>query len=117
MSHRTFRGADGAEWQVWNVIPGAWREPAWTGGELRHVDRRSPEPVLRYTGPERRVTDRRTRASLVSPDLAAGWLTFQHGEERRRLTPIPASWDSLSDAELERLCERAEPVGPRRPGD
>jgi hypothetical protein len=117
MAHRTFTGADGREWQVWNVVPGAWRQ-GWSGNELRTVDRRCPDPVLRYTGPERRVANRRTgstavAAPVVTGDLAAGWVTFESGTERRRLTPIPDGWEDLPEAELAALCDRAVPV-PRR---
>jgi hypothetical protein len=116
MSHRIFRAADGSEWQVWNVIPGAWRAGSWSGPEHRFVERRSPEPVLRYTGPERRQSDRRGSSCLVSPELSRGWLTFQNGNERRRLTPIPRDWESLPDPELARLCDAAERVSGRSAG-
>jgi hypothetical protein len=50
-----------------------------------------------------------------------GWLLFISGKgERRRLTPVPAGWASLSDIELETCCTRAQrvPPGPqRRPED
>ena len=104
MPIRSFRGADGAEWQVWSVIPGAR-----IGAERRMgFDRRSPDPVLRYTGPERRETPDRRRVSATLPaELMGGWLTFEGPRERRRLTPIPPGWHELPDEELDRLRERA----------
>lgn len=117
MAHRTFTGADGREWQAWNVVPGAWRQE-WSGPEHRVGDRRCPDPVLRYTGPERRVASRRTvsggSVAVVAAVLASGWLTFESGSDRRRLTPVPDEWDALPDAELDALCARAVPVPPRR---
>ncbi|HEX2204406.1 MAG TPA: hypothetical protein VHG91_13940 [Longimicrobium sp.] len=107
MALRTFRSSAGVPWQVWSVIPGI-RE----GEERRRgYDRRSPDPVLRYTGPERRgAPDRRKTARLLASALAAGWLVFESPSERRRLFPIPPAWDACSDAQLERWCERAMPV-------
>ncbi len=43
-----------------------------------------------------------------------GWLCFDSGPEKRRLSPIPENWQALSDAELERLAARAERARPRR---
>ncbi len=44
-----------------------------------------------------------------------GWLCFDSGTEKRRLSPIPEDWRTVSDAELEQLAARAE-VGSRRRG-
>lgn len=105
MPLRTFRTSAGVEWRVWNVIPGHIGEEERRCG----YDRRSPDPVLLYRGSERRVSpDRRTRPP--KPDLPDGWLVFEGGGERRRLTPIPPGWEVRSDADLERLCGRATPV-------
>jgi hypothetical protein len=37
-----------------------------------------------------------------------GWLCFDSGTEKRRLSPIPEDWRTVSDAELEQMAERAE---------
>lgn len=50
----------------------------------------------------------------VRPEFAAGWLAFQTGDERRRLTPIPEGWEHCTDAQLARMCARARPT-PRTP--
>ena len=106
MPWRTFRASDGAEWHVWSVIPGALPEME----RRRGYDRRSPDPVILYTGSERRINpDRRTRGTLISAEMCAGWLTFESEGGRRRLAPIPPGWERLSDEALERLCQRAQP--------
>jgi hypothetical protein len=47
-----------------------------------------------------------------------GWLCFDSTVEKRRLSPIPRNWQSLSDRELEELSRHAEvaPIRRRRPG-
>lgn len=115
MPHRTFRDADGVEWQVWNVVPHVLQE----GTERRVRVRRAPEPEPhdpeRREHPERRAAaDRRARLRMhLSPSLQGGWLVFEADTEKRRITPIPQGWDSLPDAELDRIRLRADPV-PRR---
>jgi hypothetical protein len=112
MPIRSFRTGEGVTWQVWNVMPGH-RE---TTERRIGYDRRSPEPVIRYTGPERRVNhDRRQPAPLLSPQLALGWLTFECPTEKRRLAPIPQHWERLPETELERLCAVAHLVPPILP--
>lgn len=112
MPIRSFRADDGVTWQVWNVVPG---RPDVSERRVGY-DRRSPDPVIRYTGPERRANaDRRKPPAFLSPHLATGWLAFECPTEKRRLTPIPQRWDELTDAELQRLCESANPVAPIQP--
>lgn len=52
------------------------------------------------------------RAHSLGTELRDGWLCFQCGAERRRLTPIPEDWDKLADGELEPLFEQAYAVAP-----
>jgi hypothetical protein len=47
--------------------------------------------------------------------LREGWLSFDSGDETRRIAPIPDGWRALADADLVALCEQAEPA-PRRLG-
>ena len=104
MPLRTFRTSAGVEWRVWNVIPGHAGEDERRCG----YDRRSPDPVIAYAGPDRRTaSDRRSRGRF---DLDSGWLVFESDGERRRLMPIPPGWEVRADADLERLCARATPV-------
>jgi hypothetical protein len=108
MPIRSFRTGDGVHWQVWNVMPGRRDTERRVG-----YDRRSPEPVFRYAGPERRMNeDRRRPPNFLSPQLAGGWLAFECTTEKRRLAPIPQHWEQLADEELERLCHAARPVSP-----
>lgn len=112
MPIRSFQADDGVTWQVWNVMPGRRDVTERRVG----FDRRSPDPVIRYTGPERRSTaDRRKPSAFLSPQLATGWLAFECPTEKRRLTPIPQHWEELPDTELERLCAAARPVPPIQP--
>lgn len=39
-----------------------------------------------------------------------GWLCFEGGTERRRLSPIPPEWQQCDEATLESLCACAEIV-------
>jgi hypothetical protein len=57
---------------------------------------------------------RPSQLSALPGPFQSGWLVFESIDEKRRLSPIPSNWQSLSPAELERLCERAE-VASRRP--
>jgi hypothetical protein len=43
-----------------------------------------------------------------------GWLCFDSVVEKRRLSPIPHAWQSLSDRELEQLSRQAEVAPARR---
>lgn len=58
------------------------------------------------------------KPGAVSPGLEGGWLAFASGENKRRLAPFPANWETSTVAELEALCESARraPV-PRYPLD
>ncbi|MDQ3950468.1 MAG: hypothetical protein M3282_08975 [Gemmatimonadota bacterium] len=43
-----------------------------------------------------------------------GWLSFDSGTEKRRLSPIPEDWQRMSDEQLAQLLERAEVASRRR---
>jgi hypothetical protein len=107
MGYRRFRDVQGVEWQVWEVRPGTSRGlEGWDG-----ADRRSPDPVLLYKGPERRSgPPRPTAAPILSPGLECGWLTFESETEKRRLVPIPEGWEEMDEATLEELRARAQPA-------
>ena len=93
MSHRSFRDDVGREWDVWDVVPTA-------------VERRIAKAPRRPAGMERR---RVHEARVVVPErLQKGWLAFQSGRERRRLTPIPAEWDEMTGEELVELLNQAD---------
>ncbi len=43
-----------------------------------------------------------------------GWLCFDSGTEKRRLSPIPDDWRTIADADLEKLAQRAEVASKKR---
>lgn len=53
--------------------------------------------------------------SVIAAEYASGWLTFETGDEKRRLAPTPAQWDTLDTTGLLRLLEDAEVVRARAP--
>jgi len=59
-------------------------------------------------------------SAVLDPEFSEGWLCFDRGNERRRLAPIPADWERLSEHELSRLWTtamrviRVEPIGVMR---
>jgi hypothetical protein len=106
MALRNFRDSRGAEWRVWDVLPHDAAQ-----GERRRRNRRVGLAAS-YAGPERRVgRDRRVRTpGLLTPGLESGWLCFEGGADKRRLTPVPAGWDQAPDTELEGWLLSARPV-------
>lgn len=89
----------GVYWTVWEVVP--------ESSERRRHAGTAPG------GLERRRFNLGPRAQ-VSPEFAEGWLAFQSHAERRRLVPVPAGWEEMSDAELADLCASAMSSGPPR---
>src|SRR5687768_6483162 len=117
MPSRMFIDSHGVEWTVWAVAP-SWVERR-TGR-----DRRGPTTLERavfdHLHPERRTRSRRRGLSdsgprvKISEDLTGGWLAFEGGGQRKRLTPIPNGWEDLSDTELAALGRSAVEVVVRR---
>lgn len=81
MALREFMDSTGRRWRVWDIRP-----------EQMH-------PA--------------TRAENYLESVIHGWLAFEPagGGEKRRLSPIPAGWENATEADLERMLERADPVG------
>jgi hypothetical protein len=104
MGYRVFRDSRGTEWQTWDVVPRL--------GERRHVQRRriaAPPPAA----DRRRQVERRIvigRRPMLTEGLHAGWLCFEAPVEKRRLTPIPADWQSCEVDQLEDYCQQATPA-------
>jgi hypothetical protein len=46
----------------------------------------------------------------VMDTLRSGWLTFESTSGRRRLAPIPADWEGVSDSRLNDYCDAANHV-------
>lgn len=106
MPLRSFRDPDGTPWEVWQVSP-AGTTP-WT--TQRAHDRRSPDPVLLYRGPERRQSKRRKGRPIparIAGDLAGGWLVFESGAAKKRLAPPPPGWDTCPEETLIEYLQRA----------
>ncbi len=107
MPYRTFVDTTGTEWQAWDIIPQL--------GERRSavVDRRmvSVPPAADRRNHVRRVGPSK-RASLRGI-YAQGWLCFDSGIEKRRLSPIPNDWATCGEDELEAYVRSAEPVSAR----
>lgn len=105
MTYRTFADEQGRSWEIWDVRP--------ERVERRGTDRRQERPVLwpgieRRAGPNRR---QRPHASLdLTHPLARGWLAFKSEDEKRRLAPIPANWESYRGRELRELWEKADVI-------
>jgi hypothetical protein len=55
-----------------------------------------------------------TLAKLLEHDRrSGGWLVFESGEgEKRRLSPYPPDWRTMTTFELERWCMKAKRVPP-----
>lgn len=50
----------------------------------------------------------------MTPGLHGGWLCFESGSEKRRLSPIPSDWEDAEPEQLERYCSDASPVPQRQ---
>jgi hypothetical protein len=102
MPHRQFHDSVGRVWEVWEVIP--------ERSERRRRPSPTPPPEVRR---ERRY---RNEFRRTSDGMAAGWLCFETGTEKRRLAPVPPQWAAMSNEELDRLCNSASPAKskPRR---
>jgi hypothetical protein len=50
---------------------------------------------------------------MMTPGLQGGWLCFDSGMEKRRLSPIPGDWEDAGMDALEGYCRQAAPVQPR----
>jgi hypothetical protein len=102
MPYRVFQDSRGSEWQVWDIVP-------------RLVERRTPDAdrrvdvsVIRFADrrrDERRVTN--TRKATLRGTYAQGWLAFDNGLEKRRLTPVPTDWTTCSTQKLEEYSRQA----------
>ena len=84
-------------------------------GRVRDGQRDGPRYFRDAEGRRWTVTEEPTpKAEWTSADgethrsgFPVGWLSFVCGALRKRLRLFPAHWQTLSDAELERLCRRA----------
>ena len=104
MPYRVFSDSTGKEWQVWDIVPqlserrdGADIERRVAVVPIEFADRRQNG---------RRVTT--SRRALLRGSYSQGWLCFDNGDEKRRLTPIPDDWTTCSDELIEAYMRHAE---------
>ena len=102
MGYRVFTDSRGREWQTWDVVP-------------QLTDRRELERRVRMVpvahADRRRDPDRRIisgRRPILTAGLDDGWLCFEAGTEKRRLSPIPMDWQRCPIAQLERYLDQAK---------
>src|SRR5690349_9322887 len=89
MSLRTFVDSSRREWLAFDVVPRA--------DERRYIDRRGADDA-EFDGENRRDSDRRlTVGGSGRIQGTEGWLCFECGDDRRRLSPIPKGWTRASD--------------------
>jgi hypothetical protein len=88
MAHRQFQDETGRKWEAWDVNPSTVQVRVFAESV-----RQSPFPL--------------------PPALRAGWLAFQCSDESRRLAPIPADWERLTDLELVQLASAANRIARR----
>jgi hypothetical protein len=110
VSYRKFLDSENQRWEVWLVLP--------TAAERRRKERRvaTGPGSASYGGHERRKTPSRRlnpfhRESVVQPGFESGWLCFESEEgEKRRLAPVPESWEGASSEQLQAWCRLGVPV-------
>jgi hypothetical protein len=107
MPYRAFDDSTGKEWQVWDIVP---RLNERRSGE---PDRRVRTVVIPFADrrrDERRVATTTARRAVLRGSYAYGWLCFDNGQEKRRLTPIPDDWTTCDDERIEDYLLQATPV-------
>ena len=101
---------------------------AQRGGQRLHRHRGTERPIVQDSVPElalvdttldtsavreRVATDRR-RFSFRRVGVAAayehGWLCFECEDEKRRLAPVPDTWDNAEPEQLQAWCQAAKRV-------
>lgn len=104
MALREFTATTGQRWQVWDTVPSTPHESELFAHNARLLaeaaQRDDPSAAAASADASRRV----------APGREAGWLTFQVGDEKRRLSPIPPDWATASEATLQEWWQRADPV-------
>jgi hypothetical protein len=102
VAKRQFTDDGGVTWVVWDVHPEDL-------GRMTY-DRRSMNESS--DGASHADASSRRNERAVHPELQKGWLCFQAGAEKRRLSPIPTDWSELSDAALRSMLDAATPAPP-----
>jgi hypothetical protein len=98
MALREFTDPGGRTWRVWATIPTTPHEAA----------------TFAQSAELQADAERRGGSAPGTPRVSVGrengWLTFEAGAEKRRLSPIPDGWDHAPEDELARWLDRAEPA-------
>jgi hypothetical protein len=111
MGYRSFLDPENRRWEVWLVIP--------TAAERRKEERRDAlastaavySAIERRTTPSRRKSSFFPRGSVVQAGYENGWLCFENRDgEKRRLVPVPETWEAASDEQLRVWCRVANRV-------
>lgn len=92
MPLREFPDALGRMWQAWDTYP---RGSDHAGSAFAKYVANLP-------------TQEGGQPTTVPEEYEPGWLTFKLGNALRRLTPIPAGWESADDAALRRYLDSAQ---------
>jgi hypothetical protein len=103
MAYREFEDSEGNAWRVWDVHP--------SHAERRVGDDRRSDDRLESLKDRRRMSEPRV---LMPPELMAGWLCFECGDQRKRLVPVPEGWQSAPAAQLRHWLHEAALTPPRR---
>jgi hypothetical protein len=103
------------------------REATKGSGAPRSAELGAAEAAASESAAHRAITDERgviwdvyavyPEANLSTKLRGAfqhGWLCFDSGAEKRRLSPIPDNWQRLDDEQMERLVDSAERARSRR---
>jgi hypothetical protein len=94
MTYRRFTDSQGGLWEAWEVHP--------TAVERRvNADRRAK---ARLEADRRKQQEYRLE---IPRELSKGWLAFQKGATKIRVSPIPEGWAKLTDLELAELAARS----------
>ena len=106
MPYRTFEDSIGGEWQVWDIVP------RLTERRVLETDRRVEITPIQFA--DRRRAERRmsygVRKAILRGSFAHGWLCFDNGLDKRRLSPIPEDWTTCSEGTIEAYLRAAELV-------
>lgn len=105
MPYRTFQDSTGEEWQVWDVVP------RLTERRMHESDRRVEVTPIAFA--DRRREERRltlSQRTVLRGTYAHGWLCFDNGSNKRRLSPIPTDWTTCDDDTLEAYLRAGAPV-------